>query len=102
MSDTAEKDSKAVLIKLREMTGAGMMDCRNALVEAKGDLKGDTWTVTITRKLVGGEGDVNLEAGKVYNFGFAIHDDHTSGRFHHVSLGYTLGLDAKADITATK
>ena len=37
-----------------------------------------------------------------YNFGFAIHDDHTVGRYHHVSLGYTLGLDAKADITAAK
>lgn len=79
-----------------------VMEGGKALVEAKGDLKGDTWTVTITRKLAGGEGDVSLEPGKVYNFGFAIHDDHSSGRFHHVSLGYTLGLDAKADITATK
>ena len=40
--------------------------------------------------------------GKAVNFGFAIHDDHTAGRFHHVSLGYTLGLDTKADISAAK
>ncbi len=43
-----------------------------------------------------------LEAGKAYNFGFAIHDDSAPGRFHHVSLGYKLGIDAKADVTAAK
>lgn len=79
-----------------------VMEGGKGLVEAKGELKGDTWTVTFTRKLAGGEGDVTLEPGKVYNFGFAIHDDHANGRFHHVSLGYTLGIDAKADITAAK
>ncbi|WP_281645203.1 hypothetical protein [Parendozoicomonas sp. Alg238-R29] len=31
--------------------------------------------------------------GKVYNFGFAIHDDYTSARYHHVSFGYKLALD---------
>lgn len=34
------KFSNADLTKLRELTGAGMMDCKNALVEASGDLKG--------------------------------------------------------------
>lgn len=78
-----------------------VMEGGKALVDAKGELKGDTWTVNITRKLAGGEGDVALEPGKAYNFGFAIHDDYTNGRFHYVSLGYTLGLDnAKADINA--
>ena len=43
-----------------------------------------------------------MVAGKTYNFGFAIHDDYTHGRFHQVSLGYTLGIDAKADINASK
>jgi hypothetical protein len=79
-----------------------VMEGGKALVEAKGELKGDTWTVTFIRKLAGGEGDITLVPGKTYNFGFAIHDDHTTGRFHHVSLGYTLGIDAKADITAVK
>ena len=74
----------------------------SALVSAEGKLAGDTWTVTFTRKLAGGAGDVALVPGKTYNFGFAIHDDHAGGRFHHVSLGYTLGIDAKADITAAK
>jgi elongation factor Ts len=31
--------SKEVLMKLRQLTGAGMMDCRKALEEAGGDLK---------------------------------------------------------------
>lgn len=79
-----------------------VMEGGKGLVEAKGELKGDMWTVTFTRKLTGGEGDITLEPGKTYNFGFAIHDDHAAGRFHHVSLGYTLGIDAKADITAAK
>ena len=31
---------KAITVKdLREKTGAGMMDCKNALVEAKGDME---------------------------------------------------------------
>lgn len=79
-----------------------VMEGGKALVEAKGELKGDAWTVTFTRKLAGGEGDIALQPGKTYNFGFAIHDDYTEGRFHHVSLGYSLGIDAKADITAAK
>ena len=79
-----------------------VMEGGKALVDAKGEKKGDEWVVTFTRKLAGGEGDIAMAAGKTYNIGFAIHDDHTSGRFHHVSLGYTLGIDAKADITAAK
>lgn len=80
-----------------------VMDGGKALVDAKGEKKGDEWVVTFTRKLAGGgEGDIALAAGKTYNFGFAIHDDYASGRFHQVSLGYTLGIDAKADITAAK
>ena len=29
----------ADVMKLRKMTGAGMMDCKNALMEAEGDLR---------------------------------------------------------------
>lgn len=80
-----------------------VMEGGKALVEAKGELNGDTWTVNFTRKLAGGEGDVKMEPGKLYNFGFAIHDDHTAGRYHYVSFGYTLGLDnAGANINAVK
>jgi hypothetical protein len=80
-----------------------VMEGGKALVGAEGKQGGDTWTVTFTRKLAGGEGDVAVAAGKTYNFGFALHDDHASGRFHHVSLGYTLGLDdPKADVNVVK
>ena len=52
------------------------------------------WSVTIKRKLTSDQpGDLSIEPGKVYNFGFAIHDDYTNARFHHVSLGYKLALD---------
>lgn len=79
-----------------------VMEGGKALLDAKGEQKNGEWTVTFTRKLTGGEGDIALAAGKTYNFGFAIHDDYTHGRFHQVSLGYTLGIDAKADINAAK
>lgn len=100
------------LIQFRSGKGAHQMDGYvadkrvmeggKALVSAEGKLAGDTWTVTFTRKLSGGEGDIAMQAGKSYNFGFAIHDDSTHGRYHHVSLGYTLGLGAQADIAAAK
>ena len=40
MATKEVKFSSVDLTKLRELTGAGMMDCKNALVEAGGDLKG--------------------------------------------------------------
>jgi cytochrome c-type protein NapC len=59
--------------------------------------EGDNWVVELKRKLTSDQaGDISLEAGKLYNFGFAIHDDYSNARFHHVSLGYKLGLDNEA------
>lgn len=79
-----------------------VMEGGKALTEAKGELKDGVWTVTFVRKFAGGEGDIKLESGKAYNFGIAIHDDHTDGRYHYVSFGYTLGIDAQADIKVPK
>jgi cytochrome c-type protein NapC len=63
-------------------------------VMAEGKLEGDTWTVVLKRPLkASGPGDIALEPGKTYTVGFAIHDDYTSARFHHVSLEYKLALD---------
>jgi hypothetical protein len=35
-------------------------------------------------------------------FGVAIHADNSHGRFHHVSLGYKLGIGADGDVKAVK
>ncbi len=72
--------------------------------EVAASLNNGTWSVVIKRKLKSDKpGDVSIEAGNVYNFGFAIHDDYTSGRYHHVSFGYKLALDnADAEINAVK
>jgi len=67
-------------------------------------LSGGKWTVMMKRKLASDKpGDISLSLDKVYNFGFAIHDDYTNSRFHHVSLGYKLGFDNKeAELNASK
>lgn len=69
---------------------------------ASGKLDNGTYTVVFTRALAGGPGMHELAAGKTYNIGFAIHDEHADLRYHQVSLGYKLGIDAKADFTASK
>jgi hypothetical protein len=80
-----------------------VMEGGKALVAAEGKIDGGNMIVTFVRKLTGGEGDIALVPGKRYNFGFAIHDGYSTGRFHYVSLGYTLGLDAaKADVRAAR
>jgi len=75
------------ILDQRYMTGGGEFTV-NARKE------GANWIVEMKRALKTGKpGDLDIEPGKLYNFGFAIHDDYTNGRFHHVSLGYKLGLD---------
>jgi hypothetical protein len=73
-----------------------------ALVKAEGENKGGTYTVTFTRKLTGGDGDVALAEGKAVPFGIAVHADKTVWRYHHVSLGYNLGIGADGDVKAAK
>jgi len=72
--------------------------------EFEANLKSGKWTVVMKRKLVSDKaGDIDLDLDKVYNFGFAIHDDFSSSRFHHVSLGYKLGFDnAEVELNAKK
>ena len=48
--------------------------------------QGRRWTVTFTRKLTGGDGDLALAEGQSVPFGIAIHTDKTLYHFHHVSL----------------
>jgi cytochrome c-type protein NapC len=95
-SGTQELEDGQILAE-RSMHGG-----QGAEVEAAN--KGGTWSVVIKRKLKSDQpGDVSIESGKVYNFGFAIHDDFSNGRYHHVSLGYKLALDNEdAEINAVK
>jgi hypothetical protein len=76
------------------VSSARKMDGGTAGVKAEGAKSGDTYTVTFTRK--------NPGEGKSVPFGIAVHADNSSGRFHHVSLGYKLGIGADGDIKATK
>ncbi|MCM2307747.1 MAG: ethylbenzene dehydrogenase-related protein [Sulfuritalea sp.] len=70
------------------------MEGGKALVKAEGKKEGNKWVVTLERTLAGGgKGDHAITTGKVYNFGFAVHEDYTNARFHYVSLGYQFGLD---------
>ncbi|MFC5301010.1 ethylbenzene dehydrogenase-related protein [Azospira restricta] len=71
--------------------------------KGSGTWKDGTWSVVIVRPLgLANSDDKSLKAGGVYNVGFAVHDDNMTARGHHVSYVKTLGLGAKADITAVK
>lgn len=65
--------------------------------------KDSVWTVVFTRKLDTGhpEDDKILEVGKAYTFGFAVHDDNVTTRFHHVGFPVSIGFGTEADIEAT-
>lgn len=73
-------------------------------IEATGSLNNDTWTVELSRPIHSDKpGDINLDTSSIYNIGFAIHDDYSTARFHHVSLGYKLGFEnAQTEINAKK
>ena len=97
-SGKGEKPVDGYVLDSRYMSGG------KGLVKAEGRKEGNKWVVIMERTLSGGgKGDHKLVKGKQYNIGFAIHEDHTNARFHHVSLGYTLGLDdEKAFFNAVK
>ena len=90
-SGKGSKPVDGVVSDKRNMEG-GM-----AGVKAQSEIKGGMYTVTFVRKLNGALAD-----GKAVPVGFAIHADKATGRFHHVSLGYMLGLGADGDIKAAK
>ena len=71
-------------------------------VNFTGSLNDGVWTIEMVRKLVSDQpGDISMSSDQWYNIGFAIHDDYSSSRFHHVSLGLKLGFDDEdAEINA--
>jgi hypothetical protein len=73
-----------------------VMDGGKSLVKAEGKKEGSKWVVTFERELAGkGTGDHTIAPGKMYNFGVAIHEDHSAGRLHYLSFGYQFELDNK-------
>jgi hypothetical protein len=62
------------------------------------------WDVTLSRKMDTGnrlEDKILLERG-VYNVAFSVHRQATGGRWHYVSLPYTVGFGRAADINAIR
>jgi len=87
----ASKDNKVSdgsVSNERRMSG-GTLGAKAEVTEKEGE-----YTVTFTRS--------NPGEGKSVPFGFAIHADHATGRFHHVSLGYLIGIGAPGEIKAAK
>lgn len=72
--------------------------------EATSEWADGVWTVVWARKLNTGhpEDDKVIEAGKTYNFGFAVHDDNTTTRFHFVGFPVSIGFGAEGTIEATQ
>jgi len=69
--------------------------------------KDGMWTVVMIRPLgLNNADDKALQAGGVYNVGFAVHDDNITTRGHHISFVKTLGLGVKkgvkVDVNAVK
>ena len=87
-SGKGEKPVDGYVADVREMEGG------KSLIKADGKKEGNKWVVTFERSLAGlGKGDHTIAAGKIYNFGVALHEDYSNARFHYVSLGYQFGLD---------
>ncbi|MBI4987060.1 MAG: hypothetical protein HZC24_17375 [Rhodocyclales bacterium] len=93
-SGKGEKPVDGYVADSRQMEGG------KSLVKAEGKKEGGKWIVTFERDLAGkGKGDQSIVAGKIYNFGFAVHEDYANARYHYVSLGYQFGLDkAQPDV----
>jgi hypothetical protein len=91
-SGKGEKPVDGYVMDKRYMEGG------KGLIKAEGKKEGNKWVVTFERSLAGGgKGDHAITADKIYNFGFAVHEDYTEARYHYVSLGYQFGLDKAVD-----
>jgi hypothetical protein len=83
----------------KAMASGSAADNKNA----RGLWKDGAWTVEWVRpRNLKNADDKALQDGKVYNFGFAVHDDNMTSRGHFVSFPVTVGFGAKATIEATR
>src|ERR1700743_496001 len=90
MSSVTENISAAQVKELREKTGAPMMDCRNALQEAKGDLD---QAVVVLRKR--GMASAAKKASRSTNEGAVGTYIHAGGK-----IGVLLELNCESDFVA--
>ncbi|VAW13906.1 Cytochrome c-type protein NapC [hydrothermal vent metagenome] len=90
-------ENGAIVAERRMMDGDGPF-------EAAGKLEAGTWTVVMKRPLASTSPvDVGLDPANIYTVGFALHDDYSSARFHHVSLDLRLGFGkTDAEINAVR
>ena len=72
--------------------------------QVESDWSDSMWTVVWTRKRDTGhpEDDKIIEDGKAYTFGFAVHDDNVTTRFHFVGFPVSIGFGTAGDIQATQ
>ena len=83
----------------RSMAAGSAADNKNA----RALWRDGAWTVEWARpRNLKNADDKALQDGKVYNFGFAVHDDNMTSRGHFVSFPVTVGFGAKATIEATR
>lgn len=62
-----------------------------------------SWIVTWIRPLdTGHDDDITLKRGNTYTFGFAVHDDNVTTRFHFVSFPVVVGIGRGGDVTAVR
>ena len=88
--ETAMEINAALVKKLRDITGAGMMDCKAALTEAKGDIEGAT---TLLRKR--GLAQAAKKAGRSTSEGVIGHYIHMGGK-----LGVLVEVNCESDFVA--
>jgi hypothetical protein len=75
----------------------------NVPLTAEATVSGGVTSVTLSSKLAPGGDLINFAPGTTYHVGFAVHEGHTDGRFHYVSLERTLVINSgSADFIATK
>jgi elongation factor Ts len=82
--------SAALVKKLRDLTGAGMMECKAALIEAKGDIEEAT---TILRKR--GLAQATKRAGRTTNEGLIGSYIHMGGK-----IGVMVEINCESDFVA--
>ena len=87
---TAMEINAELVKKLRDQTGAGMMECKKALVEAKGNLED---AVTILRKQ--GLAQATKKAGRSTNEGMIGHYIHMTGK-----IGVLVEVNCESDFVA--